>query len=250
MSPYQHGQVFVTKTAPRPISTSAITTSIDEFVQRESNVTTGGIYNSVITKGTLSRGDYLGGTVQVMTNEIKSRVQRLAQVTNTDALITEVGGTVGDIESLPFLEAIRQFRKDIGRENVLYIHVTLVPVIGVVGELKTKATQHSVAELLARDRHSAGHHRGAFGRARTSARRSPSSAMSAPTRRRLGERCRRHSSHTIAHASRAPRQPRGAHARPRVRRAHFFGEWRARHRPPLRQAGDHCPGGEMLAPRG
>jgi CTP synthase len=111
-------------------------------------VTTGGIYNAVIQKE--RRGDFLGGTVQVIphiTNEIKSRVHRLAQKLGVDVLITEVGGTVGDIESLPFLEAIRQFRKDIGRENVLYIHVTLVPIIGVVGEPKTKPTQHSVAEL-------------------------------------------------------------------------------------------------------
>jgi len=102
----------------------------------------------VITKE--RRGDYLGGTVQVIphiTNEIKSRVHRLAKMTEADVLITEIGGTVGDIESLPFLEAIRQFRKDVGRGNVLYVHVTLVPVIGVVGELKTKPTQHSVAEL-------------------------------------------------------------------------------------------------------
>ncbi len=97
-------------------------------MQRDSNVTTGGIYNAVITKE--RRGDYLGGTVQVIphiTNEIKSHVHRLAQVPAPTCVITEVGGTVGDIESLPFLEAIRQFRKDVGRDNVLYIHVTLVP---------------------------------------------------------------------------------------------------------------------------
>ena len=121
---------------------------LDEYAQRDSNVTTGRIYNAVITKE--RRGDYLGGTVQVIphiTNEIKSRVHQLAASTGADVLITEVGGTVGDIESLPFLEAIRQFRKDIGRENVLYVHVTLVPTMGVVGEPKTKPTQHSVAEL-------------------------------------------------------------------------------------------------------
>ncbi len=149
MSPFQHGEVFVTEDgAETDLDLGHYERFIDEFVQRDSNVTTGGIYNSVITKE--RRGDYLGGTVQVIphiTNEIKSRVHRLAQSTGVDVLITEVGGTVGDIESLPFLEAIRQFRKDIGRENVLYIHVTLVPVIGVVGELKTKPTQHSVAEL-------------------------------------------------------------------------------------------------------
>jgi len=149
MSPYQHGEVFVTEDgAETDLDLGHYERFLDEFVQRDSNVTTGGIYNEVITRE--RRGDYLGGTVQVIphiTNEIKSRVHRLAHNTGVDVLITEVGGTVGDIESLPFLEAIRQFRKDIGRDNVLYIHVTLVPVIGVVGEPKTKPTQHSVAEL-------------------------------------------------------------------------------------------------------
>ncbi len=149
MSPFQHGEVFVTEDgAESDLDLGHYERFLDEFVQRDSNVTTGGIYNSVITKE--RRGDYLGGTVQVIphiTNEIKSRVHRLSQDLDVDVLITEVGGTVGDIESLPFLEAIRQFRKDIGRENVLYVHVTLVPVIGVVGEPKTKPTQHSVAEL-------------------------------------------------------------------------------------------------------
>jgi CTP synthase len=149
MSPFQHGEVYVTEDgAETDLDLGHYERFVDEFVQRESNVTTGGIYSSVIAKE--RRGDYLGGTVQVIphiTNEIKSRVHRLAQQLRVDVLITEVGGTVGDIESLPFLEAIRQFRKDIGRENVLYIHVTLVPVIGVVGEQKTKPTQHSVAEL-------------------------------------------------------------------------------------------------------
>jgi CTP synthase len=149
MSPFQHGEVFVTEDgAETDLDLGHYERFIDEFVQRDSNVTTGGIYNAVIQKE--RRGDFLGGTVQVIphiTNEIKSRVHRLAQHLGVDVLITEVGGTVGDIESLPFLEAIRQFRKDIGRDNVLYIHVTLVPVIGVVGEPKTKPTQHSVAEL-------------------------------------------------------------------------------------------------------
>jgi CTP synthase len=149
MSPFQHGEVYVTEDgAETDLDLGHYERFVDEYVQRESNVTTGGIYSAVIAKE--RRGDYLGGTVQVIphiTNEIKSRVHRLAQQQQVDVLITEVGGTVGDIESLPFLEAIRQFRKDIGRENVLYIHVTLVPVIGVVGEQKTKPTQHSVAEL-------------------------------------------------------------------------------------------------------
>ncbi len=149
MSPFQHGEVFVTEDgAETDLDLGHYERFLDEFVQRDSNVTTGGIYNSVITKE--RRGDYLGGTVQVIphiTNEIKSRIHRLSQSLDVDVLITEIGGTVGDIESLPFLESIRQFRKDIGRENVLYVHVTLVPVIGVVGEPKTKPTQHSVAEL-------------------------------------------------------------------------------------------------------
>jgi len=149
MSPYQHGEVFVTEDgAETDLDLGHYERFIDEFVERDSNITTGGIYNAVIQKE--RRGDFLGGTVQVIphiTNEIKSRVHRLAQKLDVDVLITEVGGTVGDIESLPFLEAIRQFRKDIGRENVVYVHVTLVPVIGVVGEPKTKPTQHSVAEL-------------------------------------------------------------------------------------------------------
>jgi CTP synthase len=149
MSPFQHGEVFVTEDgAESDLDLGHYERFLDEYVQRDSNVTTGGIYNAVITKE--RRGDYLGGTVQVIphiTNEIKSRVHQLAESTGADVLITEVGGTVGDIESLPFLEAIRQFRKDIGRENVLYVHVTLVPTMGVVGEPKTKPTQHSVAEL-------------------------------------------------------------------------------------------------------
>ena len=149
MSPFQHGEVFVTEDgAETDLDLGHYERFIDEFVERDSNITTGGIYNAVIQKE--RRGDFLGGTVQVIphiTNEIKSRVHRLAQKLDVDVLITEVGGTVGDIESLPFLEAIRQFRKDIGRDNVIYVHVTLVPVIGVVGEAKTKPTQHSVAEL-------------------------------------------------------------------------------------------------------
>ena len=149
MSPFQHGEVFVTEDgAETDLDLGHYERFIDEFVERDSNITTGGIYNAVIQKE--RRGDFLGGTVQVIphiTNEIKSRVHRLAQKLDVDVLITEVGGTVGDIESLPFLEAIRQFRKDIGRDNVIYVHVTLVPVIGVVGEPKTKPTQHSVAEL-------------------------------------------------------------------------------------------------------
>ena len=115
---------------------------------RASNVTAGGIYNAVIKRE--RRGDYLGGTVQVVphiTDEIKHRIRLIAETNDVDVVITEIGGTVGDIESLPFLEAIRQFPVDVGRRNCMYIHLTLVPYIGHAGELKTKPTQHSVNEL-------------------------------------------------------------------------------------------------------
>ena len=121
---------------------------IDENLTQLSNVTTGRIYQAVIAKE--RRGDYLGGTVQVIphiTNEIKERIGRVARDGRADVVIVEVGGTVGDIESLPFLEAIRQMRKDVGRTNVQYIHVTLLPALAATGELKTKPTQHSVKEL-------------------------------------------------------------------------------------------------------
>ncbi|MGZ3641889.1 MAG: CTP synthase, partial [Candidatus Limnocylindrales bacterium] len=149
MSPFQHGEVFVTEDgAETDLDLGHYERFIDEFVERDSNVTTGGIYNAVITKE--RRGDYLGGTVQVIphiTNEIKERIQRVARDGRADVVIVEVGGTVGDIESLPFLEAIRQLRKDVGRTNVLYLHVTLLPALAATGELKTKPTQHSVKEL-------------------------------------------------------------------------------------------------------
>ncbi len=149
MSPYQHGEVFVTEDgAETDLDLGHYERFIDENLTRASNVTTGQIYSSVIAKE--RRGDYLGGTIQVIphiTNEIKERFVRLAKNQNPQVLIVEVGGTVGDIESLPFLEAIRQMRKDVGRENVLYIHVTLLPYVGSTGELKTKPIQHSVKEL-------------------------------------------------------------------------------------------------------
>ncbi|MBM3127971.1 MAG: CTP synthase [Chloroflexi bacterium] len=151
MSPYQHGEVFVTEDgAETDLDLGHYERFIDENLTRASNVTTGQVYAEVIAKE--RRGDFLGGTVQVVphiTNEIKRRIQLAARETNADVLIVEVGGTVGDIEGLPFLEAIRQMRKDIGRENVMYIHVTLLPHIGSTGELKTKPTQHSVKELRA-----------------------------------------------------------------------------------------------------
>jgi CTP synthase len=159
MSPYQHGEVFVTDDgAETDLDLGHYERFIDENLSQASNVTTGRIYQSVIAKE--RRGDYLGGTVQVIphiTNEIKERIQRVARegtgsvagsgLAQHGVVIVEVGGTVGDIESLPFLEAIRQMRKDVGRRNVLYVHVTWLPQIGATGELKTKPTQHSVSTL-------------------------------------------------------------------------------------------------------
>ena len=149
MSPYQHGEVFVTDDgAETDLDLGHYERFIDINLSKNSNTTTGKIYQSVINKE--RRGDYLGGTVQVIphiTNAIKERVFRVGKQDNADFVITEIGGTVGDIESLPFLEAIRQVKKDVGKSDVLYIHVTLVPYISAAGELKTKPTQHSVKEL-------------------------------------------------------------------------------------------------------
>ena len=149
MSPFQHGEVFVTDDgAETDLDLGHYERFVDENLTRDSNVTSGSVYYNVIRKE--RRGDYLGGTVQVIphvTNEIKERVARVARDPRVDVVITEIGGTVGDIESLPFLEAIRQYRIDIGRRNVIYIHVTLIPFISTSGELKTKPTQHSVNEL-------------------------------------------------------------------------------------------------------
>ncbi len=149
MSPYQHGEVFVTDDgAETDLDLGHYERFTDENVSRGANVTTGQVYSEVISKE--RRGDYLGGTIQVIphiTNEIKDRVRQVAEESEAAVVIAEVGGTVGDIEGLPFLEAIRQMRKDEGANNVLYIHVTLLPQIGATGELKTKPTQHSVKEL-------------------------------------------------------------------------------------------------------
>ncbi|MBS4175396.1 CTP synthase [Bacillus sp. FJAT-49736] len=149
MSPYQHGEVFVTDDgAETDLDLGHYERFIDINVTKYSSVTTGKVYSEVLRKE--RRGEYLGGTVQVIphiTNEIKSRVFRAGEATNADVVITEIGGTVGDIESLPFLEAIRQIKSDIGRDNVMYIHCTLVPFIKAAGEMKTKPTQHSVKEL-------------------------------------------------------------------------------------------------------
>lgn len=151
MSPYQHGEVFVTDDgAETDLDLGHYERFIDINLSKSSNVTAGRIYQSVIDKE--RRGDYLGRTVQVIphiTNEIKERVYRVGREDNADFVITEIGGTVGDIESLPFLEAIRQVKKEVGRNDVLYLHVTLLPYISGAGELKTKPTQHSVKELRA-----------------------------------------------------------------------------------------------------
>ena len=149
MSPYQHGEVFVTDDgAETDLDLGHYERFIDSNLSKTNNVTTGKIYWSVINKE--RRGEYLGKTVQVIphiTNEIKEQILRAGTEKKADVVITEIGGTVGDIESLPFLEAIRQLRSDIGRESVMYIHVTLIPWLEKSGELKTKPTQHSVKEL-------------------------------------------------------------------------------------------------------
>jgi CTP synthase len=149
MSPYQHGEVFVTEDgAETDLDLGHYERFTDANTSRASNVTAGGVYDTVIRRE--RRGDYLGGTVQVVphiTDEIKQRVALIAESSDVDVVITEIGGTVGDIESLPFLEAIRQFPVDVGRRRCMYIHLTLVPYIGHAGELKTKPTQHSVNEL-------------------------------------------------------------------------------------------------------
>ncbi|MBD1829922.1 CTP synthase [Microcoleus vaginatus GB1-A2] len=149
LSPFQHGEVFVTEDgAETDLDLGHYERFTDTSMSRLNSVTTGSIYQAVINKE--RRGEYQGSTVQVIphiTNEIKERIHRVAKNTNPDVVITEIGGTVGDIESLPFLEAIRQFRKDVGRQNVVYMHVTLIPWIPSAGEMKTKPTQHSVKEL-------------------------------------------------------------------------------------------------------
>jgi len=151
MNPDEHGEVFVTDDGGETdLDLGHYERFIDEALHRDSNATTGSIYSAVIASE--RRGDFLGKTVQVIphiTNEIKNRIRQLA-TDDVDVVITEIGGTVGDIEILPFLEAIRQFRKDVGRDNVCYIHLTLVPFIGPSGEQKTKPTQHSVTELRSR----------------------------------------------------------------------------------------------------
>src|SRR5947209_3722649 len=149
MSPFQHGEVFVTEDgAETDLDIGHYERFIDENLTRAASHTAGAIWDSVLRKE--RKGEFLGATVQVIphiTNEIKSRIRAAAISTPTDVVISEIGGTVGDIESLPFLQAIRQFRREVGAEDVLYLHVTLVPFLEAAGELKTKPTQHSVNEL-------------------------------------------------------------------------------------------------------
>ena len=149
MSPYQHGEVFVTEDgAETDLDLGHYERFIDINLNKYSNVTTGKIYSEVLRKE--RKGEYLGATVQVIphiTNEIKEKIMRAANMTDSDIIITEVGGTVGDIESLPFLEALRQMKADVGSDNVMYIHTTLIPYLKAAGEMKTKPTQHSVKEL-------------------------------------------------------------------------------------------------------
>src|SRR4051795_5983859 len=149
MSPFQHGEVFVTEDgAETDLDLGHYERFTDVNTTRGSNVTTGAIYNTVIRRE--RRGDYLGGTVQVIphiTDEIKNRIKLVAEAQDVDFVLTEIGGTVGDIESLPFLEALRQLRVDLGRDRCMFVHLTLVPFLGHAGELKTKPTQHSVQEL-------------------------------------------------------------------------------------------------------
>ena len=149
MSPFQHGEVFVTEDgAETDLDIGHYERFLDQNLSATSNHTSGAVWYSVIRKE--RRGEYLGSTVQVIphiTNEIKERIRRAGEATDCDVVISEIGGTVGDIESLPFLEAIRQLRREVGQDHVLYLHVTLVPFIDSAGELKTKPTQHSINEL-------------------------------------------------------------------------------------------------------
>src|SRR4030088_174029 len=149
MSPYQHGEVFVPEEGAEPdLDLGHYERFTDANTNRASNVTAGGVYNTVIRRE--RRGDYLGATVQVVphiTDEIKQRIKLMAESSDVDFVITEIGGTVGDIESLPFLEAIRQFPVDVGRRRCMFLHLTFVPYVNHAGELKTKPTQHSVNEL-------------------------------------------------------------------------------------------------------
>ncbi len=149
MSPFQHGEVFVTEDgAETDLDLGHYERFTDENTSRASNVTAGAVYNSVIKRE--RRGDYLGATVQVIphiTDEIKNRILIVAESQAVDFVITEIGGTVGDIESLPFLESIRQLYTDLGPKRCMFVHLTLVPYVGHAGELKTKPTQHSVNEL-------------------------------------------------------------------------------------------------------
>ncbi len=162
MSPYQHGEVYVLDDgAETDLDLGHYERFVDENLTNVCNVTTGQVYADVIAKE--RRGDYLGGTIQVIphiTNEIKQRIGLVSKETGAEIVLVEVGGTVGDIESLPFIEALRQMRSDAGRDNTFYVHTTWLPFISATNELKTKPTQHSVRELR-RPGHLAQHDRGA-----------------------------------------------------------------------------------------
>ena len=204
MNPFEHGEVFVTDDGGETdLDLGHYERFIDEPLTRSSNATTGSIYQAVLARE--RRGDYLGKTVQVIphiTDEIKSRIHRLS-TDDIDVVITEVGGTVGDIEILPFLEAIRQFRKEAGRDNVCYLHVTLVPFIGPSGEQKTKPTQHSVTELRS-PRHPARRDRVPQ---RGAAQRQPQAQDLQPVRRRrAGRRQRRRRAQHLRAAADPPRR--------------------------------------------
>ena len=229
MSPFQHGEVFVTEDgAETDLDIGHYERFIDENLSRAANHTAGAVWDRVLRKE--RKGEYLGSTVQVIphiTNEIKARIRSVADATATDVVISEIGGTVGDIESQPFLEAIRQFRREVGPENVLYIHVTLVPFIANAGELKTKPTQHSVNELRrigihpdvlvcrSTERAHAGH---------------PRQDRALRRRRRRARSCPRSDMADVylvpeGAPGAGARQPRLREARPRARPSRDLGEW-------------------------
>ena len=258
MSPFQHGEVFVTEDgAETDLDIGHYERFIDENLSRAANHTAGAVWDRVLRKE--RKGEYLGSTVQVIphiTNEIKARIRSVAEATDTDVVISEIGGTVGDIESLPFLEAIRQFRREVGPENVLYLHVTLVPFIATAGELKTKPTQHSVNELRRIGIHPdvlvcrsteplhAGHPRQDRALRRRRRRRGRSRRSTSPTSTSCRWRCRsRGSTRSSARSSGStrptPELGRVGRARRAARRAARVGRDRARRQ--VRQAARRVP---------
>ncbi len=226
MSPFQHGEVFVTEDgAETDLDLGHYERFIDENTSRLSNATAGAIYDHVIRKE--RRGDYLGSTVQVIphiTDEIKRRILRVSEAADVDIVLVEIGGTVGDIESLPFLEAIRQLRNQVGRDHVVYVHVTLVPMIEAAGELKTKPTQHSVERAAAHRYHA---RRGRLPLVAAAVARAARQDRAVRRPRHRGRRRRRGLLEHLPRAARAPRaglrrlraapvRHRGARPRPRA----------------------------------